>query len=127
MGTLVTLAVPPARHIGLHSRDTVCGLTAIGEPIDACAQGRPFWNMFTLAPMRDQEGHARFFVGVQVCMCMCACVCVAYTRVWRARLGAGAEGGPAAAAAAGRRGSGGGGPGPVYAGGVHAAQRSAMM
>ena len=28
--------------------------------------GRPFWNMFTLAPMRDSEGHARFFVGVQV-------------------------------------------------------------
>ncbi|KAG2497547.1 hypothetical protein HYH03_004294 [Edaphochlamys debaryana] len=29
-------------------------------------QGRPFWNMFTMAPMRDQDGHARFFVGVQV-------------------------------------------------------------
>ena len=28
--------------------------------------GRAFWNMFTLAPMRDAEGHARFFVGVQV-------------------------------------------------------------
>ncbi|GAX81948.1 hypothetical protein CEUSTIGMA_g9376.t1 [Chlamydomonas eustigma] len=28
--------------------------------------GRPFWNMFTLAPMRDSEGHTRFFVGVQV-------------------------------------------------------------
>ena len=28
--------------------------------------GKAFWNMFTLAPMRDQDGHARFFVGVQV-------------------------------------------------------------
>ena len=28
--------------------------------------GRPFWNMFTLAPMRDSDGHARFYVGVQV-------------------------------------------------------------
>ena len=28
--------------------------------------GKPFWNMFTLAPMRDQDGHIRFFVGVQV-------------------------------------------------------------
>jgi hypothetical protein len=28
--------------------------------------GQPFWNMFTLAPMRDQQGEVRFFVGVQV-------------------------------------------------------------
>lgn len=28
--------------------------------------GKPFWNMFTLAPMRDQQGQTRFFVGVQV-------------------------------------------------------------
>nr|AML77443.1 putative LOV domain-containing protein [Volvox globator] len=28
--------------------------------------GRPFWNMFTMAPMRDQDGSVRFFVGVQV-------------------------------------------------------------
>ncbi len=28
--------------------------------------GRPFWNMFTLAPMRDSDGHTRFYVGVQV-------------------------------------------------------------
>ncbi|KXZ43471.1 hypothetical protein GPECTOR_89g491 [Gonium pectorale] len=29
-------------------------------------QGKPFWNMFTMAPMRDQDGSVRFFVGVQV-------------------------------------------------------------
>ncbi|GFR40580.1 hypothetical protein Agub_g1160 [Astrephomene gubernaculifera] len=29
-------------------------------------QGRAFWNMFTMAPMRDQDGSVRFFVGVQV-------------------------------------------------------------
>mmetsp|Transcript_31401 Transcript_31401/g.80144 ORF Transcript_31401/g.80144 Transcript_31401/m.80144 type:complete len:717 (-) Transcript_31401:642-2792(-) len=28
--------------------------------------GRPFWNMFTLAPMSDSNGQTRFFVGVQV-------------------------------------------------------------
>lgn len=28
--------------------------------------GKPFWNMFTLAPMRDQQGEVRFYVGVQV-------------------------------------------------------------
>uniref|UniRef100_A0A126WZB6 non-specific serine/threonine protein kinase n=1 Tax=Aphanochaete repens TaxID=764106 RepID=A0A126WZB6_9CHLO len=28
--------------------------------------GRPFWNMFTLAPMCDQDGATRFFIGVQV-------------------------------------------------------------
>ncbi|GFH26100.1 putative LOV domain-containing protein [Haematococcus lacustris] len=28
--------------------------------------GRPFWNMFTLAPMSDSDGTTRFFVGVQV-------------------------------------------------------------
>lgn len=28
--------------------------------------GRPFWNMFTLAPMRDADDRSRFFVGVQV-------------------------------------------------------------
>uniref|UniRef100_A0A126WX34 non-specific serine/threonine protein kinase n=1 Tax=Cylindrocapsa geminella TaxID=52679 RepID=A0A126WX34_9CHLO len=28
--------------------------------------GRPFWNMFTLAPMRDSDGATRFFIGVQV-------------------------------------------------------------
>jgi PAS domain S-box-containing protein len=28
--------------------------------------GRPFWNMFTLAPMRDASGAVRFYVGVQV-------------------------------------------------------------
>uniref|UniRef100_A0A126X3J4 non-specific serine/threonine protein kinase n=2 Tax=Chlamydomonadaceae TaxID=3051 RepID=A0A126X3J4_9CHLO len=28
--------------------------------------GRPFWNMFTLAPMSDQNGMARFYIGVQV-------------------------------------------------------------
>lgn len=28
--------------------------------------GKAFWNMFTLAPMLDQEGRCKFFVGVQV-------------------------------------------------------------
>ncbi|KAF5836329.1 putative blue light receptor [Dunaliella salina] len=28
--------------------------------------GRPFWNMFTLAPMSDSDCATRFFVGVQV-------------------------------------------------------------
>nr|AML77557.1 putative LOV domain-containing protein [Stigeoclonium helveticum] len=28
--------------------------------------GRAFWNMFTLAPMCDQDGTIRFFIGVQV-------------------------------------------------------------
>mmetsp|Transcript_42514 Transcript_42514/g.127483 ORF Transcript_42514/g.127483 Transcript_42514/m.127483 type:complete len:506 (+) Transcript_42514:337-1854(+) len=28
--------------------------------------GKPFWNMFTLAPMLDTRGQARFYVGVQV-------------------------------------------------------------
>mmetsp|Transcript_9347 Transcript_9347/g.28515 ORF Transcript_9347/g.28515 Transcript_9347/m.28515 type:complete len:704 (-) Transcript_9347:1016-3127(-) len=28
--------------------------------------GKKFWNMFTLAPMLDQNGKIRFFVGVQV-------------------------------------------------------------
>jgi hypothetical protein len=28
--------------------------------------GRPFWNMFTLAPMMDSAGKAKFFIGVQV-------------------------------------------------------------
>jgi hypothetical protein len=28
--------------------------------------GTPFWNMFTLAPMKDSDGAIRFLVGVQV-------------------------------------------------------------
>lgn len=28
--------------------------------------GKPFWNMFTLAPIRDVDGTCRFMVGVQV-------------------------------------------------------------
>lgn len=28
--------------------------------------GTPFWNMFTLAPMKDSDGTIRFLVGVQV-------------------------------------------------------------
>eukprot|EP00238_Polyblepharides_amylifera_P013084 CAMPEP_0196599018 /NCGR_PEP_ID=MMETSP1081-20130531/94634_1 /TAXON_ID=36882 /ORGANISM="Pyramimonas amylifera, Strain CCMP720" /LENGTH=664 /DNA_ID=CAMNT_0041924761 /DNA_START=617 /DNA_END=2611 /DNA_ORIENTATION=- len=28
--------------------------------------GKPFWNMFTLAPVMDSTGKVRFFVGVQV-------------------------------------------------------------
>lgn len=28
--------------------------------------GKPFWNMFTLAPVRDDQGVVRFFAGVQV-------------------------------------------------------------
>ena len=28
--------------------------------------GKPFWNMFTLAPMADADGTARFLIGVQV-------------------------------------------------------------
>lgn len=28
--------------------------------------GTPFWNMFTLAPMKDSDGTVRFFIGVQV-------------------------------------------------------------
>jgi len=28
--------------------------------------GAPFWNMFTLAPMKDSDGTIRFLVGVQV-------------------------------------------------------------
>ena len=29
--------------------------------------GKPFWNMFTLAPMADVDGNLRFIIGVQVC------------------------------------------------------------
>jgi hypothetical protein len=29
--------------------------------------GTPFWNMFTLAPMKDSDDTIRFLVGVQVC------------------------------------------------------------
>ena len=29
-------------------------------------QGKPFWNMFTLAPVRDETGKIRFFAGIQV-------------------------------------------------------------
>ena len=29
-------------------------------------QGKPFWNLFTLAPIQDIDGTVRFFVGVQV-------------------------------------------------------------
>ncbi len=36
--------------------------------------GQPFWNMFTLAPMRDHDGTTRFFVGVQVSVLGCGCV-----------------------------------------------------
>jgi hypothetical protein len=28
--------------------------------------GKPFWNMFTLAPMVDVDGTLRFMIGVQV-------------------------------------------------------------
>jgi len=28
--------------------------------------GRPFWNMFTLAPVRDAKGEVWFYIGVQV-------------------------------------------------------------
>lgn len=28
--------------------------------------GKPFWNMFTLAPMADVDGMPRFLIGVQV-------------------------------------------------------------
>jgi hypothetical protein len=28
--------------------------------------GTPFWNMFTLAPMKDSDGAVRFYIGVQV-------------------------------------------------------------
>jgi hypothetical protein len=28
--------------------------------------GTPFWNMFTLAPMKDSDDTIRFLVGVQV-------------------------------------------------------------
>lgn len=28
--------------------------------------GTPFWNMFTIAPMKDSDGTVRFFIGVQV-------------------------------------------------------------
>ena len=34
--------------------------------------GKPFWNMFTLAPMADVDGTPRFLIGVQVCKCSCA-------------------------------------------------------
>ena len=29
-------------------------------------QGKPFWNMFTLAPVRDDGGKIRFYAGIQV-------------------------------------------------------------
>lgn len=32
--------------------------------------GKPFWNMFTLAPMADVDGTARFLIGVQVPFCI---------------------------------------------------------
>ena len=34
--------------------------------------GKPFWNMFTLAPMADVDGTPRFLIGVQVRKWSCA-------------------------------------------------------
>ena len=34
--------------------------------------GKPFWNMFTLAPMADVDGTPRFLIGVQVRRSSCA-------------------------------------------------------
>jgi hypothetical protein len=38
--------------------------------------GTPFWNMFTLAPMKDSDDTIRFLVGVQVGLAVVdSCVC----------------------------------------------------
>ena len=62
----------------LQGKDTdQNSVKAIRDAIDAGSEvtvrllnytknGRPFWNMFTLAPVRDDEGKVRFFAGVQV-------------------------------------------------------------
>jgi PAS domain S-box-containing protein len=46
---------------------------AVREGREACVRilnykkgGAPFWNMLTLAPLRDESGESRFLVGVQV-------------------------------------------------------------
>lgn len=49
--------------------------------------GAPFWNMFTLAPMKDSDGTIRFLVGVQVRGAGAAVECV--DRQGRAREAAG--------------------------------------
>lgn len=48
-------------------RDAIkTGLEVTVRILNYTKTGRPFWNMFTLAPMSDADGTTRFFVGVQV-------------------------------------------------------------
>lgn len=78
MEPIHSVPCPPPRSRFLQGAGTdQATVTQIREAVKSGAEltvrilnytksGRPFWNMFTLAPMRDADGHARFFVGVQV-------------------------------------------------------------
>ena len=53
-------AVTDIRHAIQEASETTVRL------LNYKKSGKPFWNMFTLAPMADVDGTARFLIGVQV-------------------------------------------------------------
>lgn len=53
-------AVTDIRHAIQEASETTIRL------LNYKKSGKPFWNMFTLAPMADADGTARFLIGVQV-------------------------------------------------------------
>lgn len=53
-------AVKDIRHAIQEASETTVRL------LNYKKSGKPFWNMFTLAPMADVDGTARFLIGVQV-------------------------------------------------------------
>ena len=53
-------AVTDIRHAIQEASETTIRL------LNYKKSGKPFWNMFTLAPMADVDGTARFLIGVQV-------------------------------------------------------------
>lgn len=53
-------AVTDIRHAIQEASETTVRL------LNYKKSGKAFWNMFTLAPMADVDGTARFLIGVQV-------------------------------------------------------------
>ena len=53
-------AVKDIRHAIQEASETTVRL------LNYKKSGKAFWNMFTLAPMADVDGTARFLIGVQV-------------------------------------------------------------
>ena len=66
-GTVDSAGTQDGQAVGAGDRAAIDnGSECTVRLLNYTKHGKPFWNMFTLAPVRDESGKVRLFAGVQV-------------------------------------------------------------